>query len=1111
MCESNGKIQTNWTLEKNKKLLNRYKELNLIPFSFIIFENEQNNKKIKSIPLHGGFIKYNENYINSYNGLAIKTGTKIDDDNYLILVDIDNKNGTINKWYEILQFHNGKNKKTFKTPYALTGNNGLHYLFKISQEKFNKIQPSYLKISINNKKLDIDIKCYNQMCIAEPTKYKSYDGKIIKKYQWLNDSIYKHNIMNLPEWLYKELINNNSSQNVITQPKNIKINETKKINKLKDDIYYNDKYEKLNLNMFKIFKNKPTQEEIDYFNCFSFERMNNYSDWINCAFLCYSLYNIITGFFIFDHLSKISLKYTSSETSKEFNRIIKNNKDKLYTKGSLLHFAEIDNKEEYDSIKNKYSPKIDVILYDDYSFKTDKDTVFINQRYLLNQVKGLTDTTEICKIIKRFFKSKSITTLCIKSPYDTGKTQLLKQILDEHKPKRILWLSTRITYTYDILKNFEELYNFKSYFNETKLTADRLIIQIESILKIPFNKNFVVPTYDLIILDEIESILKQFSSATFKANMSRKTFEYLYAIINLSVKNRGKIIALDGDLAIRSMHYLDSFGSKINIVNEVNFNKFYINITQNIDVYENAIFEALNDNKNIVIASMSAEYATSIQYKISDKYSHLKVKLYTSSSDSDEIKKLQDVNELWNECNVLIYSPTISSGVSFDVPHFHKLFGVIANMSCSERDFHQMLRRIRKIEDTEILIFNYSLLKVKDKMFYETYDKTKKYYISTTEINELELYDIINIYNIVETENSCKNIFLKSFLSRAIAKGYKYTLLEDKEKTSRSCFKKQEIINAPDILTAEVYDEYYSKIKNKEEERYMKLAIIKYYAKYILGVDILNMKILNNYYNKYDYIYNCLGLMCINNIKDHDDIKDKELLKQIPILKELISKLGFSDMFDAETIITEEVLNKNIKKLERENIFSYDQVNCRYFKTYKKYLVNLFDETIEAKNINIDDEELKPKDIKIKYSQGVRKVKYINKCLRKFLIKINIIVEVTDEDIKLSFKLVDIKGIREIIFYKINKGSYIYDDDHILKKPDKYIYDDLIKELEDQEEYNKVDYLYKQKLKDSYCDNENSENIDNILCIHNDNIVYVNNYTFNRIKQNQFIEKYILI
>lgn len=1106
MCALNNRnIETKWN-DKNLKLLNRYKELNLIPFSFSLTENEKGIKDLIT-PKHGSFTKYDENLINSKNGLAIKTGAKIDNDNYLILVDIDNKNDTINKWYSLLKTHNN-NKNYYKTPYASTGNDGLHYLFKISFEKFRNLKSSYGKINIENEKLDIDIKSYNQMCIVEPTKYKSYDGRTIKKYQWIKESIYKYGIMDIPEWIYKELINNNSLQPIRNQLKIMKTTETKKINKINDNNHYNDTYEKLKLDMFIDFKNKPTQEEIDYFNCFSFERLNNYDDWINCAFLCYSLYNIKTGFFIFDHLSKISLKYNNTEILKEFNGIIK--KDKLYTKGSLLHFAEIDNKDEYDIIKSKYTPKIDIILYDDYPFNIDKDTVFINQRYLLNQSKGLNDTTEICKTIKRFFKSKNINTLCIKSPYDTGKTQLLKQILNEYKPIRILWLSTRVTYTYDILKNFKETHNFKSYFNENELTANRLIVQIESILKIPFNKNFVVPTYDLIILDEIESILKQFSSSTFKNNVARKTFEYLYAIINLSIKNNGKIIALDGDLAIRSMHYLDSFGPKINIVNEVNFNRFHINITQNIDVYESEIFEALNDSKNIVIASMSAEYATSIQHKILDKYSQLKIKLYTSSSDSDEIKKLQNVNELWKECNVLIYSPTISSGVSFDIPHFHKLFGVISNMSCSERDFHQMLRRIRKIEDTDILIFNYSLLKLNDKMLYETYEKTKKYYIDTTEINELELYDIITIYNIVETENSCKSIFLKSFLSRAVDKGYKYTLLEDKAKTSRSSFKKQEIIKAYDILTAEVYEEFYSKIKNKEEERYMKLAITKYYAKYILGVDILNMKILNNYYNKYDLIYNYLGLLCINNIKDNDNIKDKELLKQIPIIKDLINRLGFSNMFDSKTIITEQILNENIKKLERENIFSYDQMSCRYFKTFKKYLVNLFDETIEAKNINIEDKDLKPKDIKIKYSQCVRKVRYVNKCLRKFLLKIDIIVNVINqEDVKLLFRLVDIKSIREIIFYKINKGSYIYDDDHILKKPDTYIYNDLIKELGDQEEYNKIDYIYKQKLNDKKHDKEDSKNIDNILCIHNDDIVYVNNCTFNHIKQSQFIEKHI--
>ena len=63
----------------------------------------------------------------------------------------------------------------------------------------------------------------------------------------------------------------------------------------------------------------------------------------------------------------------------------------------------------------------------------------------------------------------------------------------------------------------------------------------------------VVPSYDLIVMDEIASILKQFGShETFK-NRARSTYEYLVEIMNTSICNGGKIISMDGDLGNRAM------------------------------------------------------------------------------------------------------------------------------------------------------------------------------------------------------------------------------------------------------------------------------------------------------------------------------------------------------------------------------------------------------------------------------------------------------------------------------------------------------------------------------------------------------------------------------
>jgi predicted AAA+ superfamily ATPase len=100
------------------------------------------------------------------------------------------------------------------------------------------------------------------------------------------------------------------------------------------------------------------------------------------------------------------------------------------------------------------------------------------------------------------------------------------------------------------LKTFEDDFDFINY-QDNDFKADRIIIQLESLLKLqsPFLDD-LVPVYDLIILDEIESILKQFSSVETFKDRSRSTFEILQHIILASLNDSGKLISMDGDLGI---------------------------------------------------------------------------------------------------------------------------------------------------------------------------------------------------------------------------------------------------------------------------------------------------------------------------------------------------------------------------------------------------------------------------------------------------------------------------------------------------------------------------------------------------------------------------------
>ena len=202
-----------------------------------------------------------------------------------------------------------------------------------------------------------------------------------------------------------------------------------------------------------------------------------------------------------------------------------------------------------------------------------------------------------------------------------------------------------------------------------------------------------IQQYDLIIIDECESVLNQFNSPTFK-NKSKETFQYFTELLSYSKK----CIFLDGDLSNRSFSFINSISlEQINIINEFKIEKKIYNIVNDRNEYINNIINDLDNNKNICIVSQSRTECENFYKLLSNKFENKVIKIYTSFSD--DLEKQKDINIEWLNCGCLIYSPTIEAGVSFDHNnHFDKIYGILCNNTTSQRSYMQMLNRIRKVK-----------------------------------------------------------------------------------------------------------------------------------------------------------------------------------------------------------------------------------------------------------------------------------------------------------------------------------------------------------------------------------------------------------------------------
>ena len=264
---------------------------------------------------------------------------------------------------------------------------------------------------------------------------------------------------------------------------------------------------------------------------------------------------------------------------------------------------------------------------------------------------------------------------------------------------------------------------------------------IEYLHKIPDQNKY---NYDLVILDEIESLLYHFTSPTIENK--QYTFELMCDII----KNSKNILALDHTFIIELTNLLmnlinqktyrkehtqktyqrtvskdeskNGFPKKDNIRiihNKIKKDRKKFIFVKNYKKFDNSIDENLKNGKKIVIVSMTSGMALKYYEKYKSKYKT--ILHYSKSNDADK-ELLKNVEANWLDYDLVIYSPSIQSGVSFNIEHFDKLYIILSSNSCSPRDLMQMTNRVRQFKNNEVEVY-LNKLPFREKANTHTYDK----------------------------------------------------------------------------------------------------------------------------------------------------------------------------------------------------------------------------------------------------------------------------------------------------------------------------------------------------------------------------------------------------
>ena len=308
-------------------------------------------------------------------------------------------------------------------------------------------------------------------------------------------------------------------------------------------------------------------------------------------------------------------------------------------------------------------------------------------------------------------------TLILKSHLGTGKTVAITKWIRENNYKRILIISPRKSYTFSQHGAFQAdstLPPLESYLDRygSLATIPYLIVQAESLHRLRAD----APPYDLVIMDESESILCQMHSVVTHASNMINNHEILASV----VKSARHVIFADAFVSDRTFHFATALRSNPQYL-ENTFQPYDRNAihlapihkdkrTANLGGFCERIMAALQAGRKIVVLWTSKRRGEwFVQNFLKDTaYSHI---FYNSSSDKTEQAGLKDVHEAWCDVQCLMMTTSITVGISYDPkvdellhgragadPRFDEAFLYGSSASALPRDIAQSLLRVRVLK-----------------------------------------------------------------------------------------------------------------------------------------------------------------------------------------------------------------------------------------------------------------------------------------------------------------------------------------------------------------------------------------------------------------------------
>jgi hypothetical protein len=315
---------------------------------------------------------------------------------------------------------------------------------------------------------------------------------------------------------------------------------------------------------------------------------------------------------------------------------------------------------------------------------------------------------DTCPEVNDTFDITKYSRFLLRSAMGTGKSILITILMNRHfQGKTMLWMTSRVAFGSGLLGVLDQCkipYIFYRDINWSitkpeDLKGKCLIIQMESLAKIHDFVKAGLYSPEFVIKDESESCSFQFSSKT----MTRvDECSDVYASI---ISDAKYVIYADAHLGTRSINTLVALTSDIrkilHVINEYKPSPRTAIRLKYVDFYSLAL-QLIKEGKRIIMVWGSKSKMLRFEsYLIERKIKYI---MYHNKTDMTEKTKLRNVNEEWAKYDVVMYTCTITVGISYtnETRPFDYLFLHGSACGAVPRDLIQATMRARKLKENTI-------------------------------------------------------------------------------------------------------------------------------------------------------------------------------------------------------------------------------------------------------------------------------------------------------------------------------------------------------------------------------------------------------------------------